>query len=129
MTKRNQKKGIVPCPPLSVRVTLEEREVLRQHAGERSISDYVRSKLFEDGAPQAAPQTGRLSKHQRQKLMAQTLIRLGELQTPRHLGALTEAIQAGLIDADSELIECINTLTGEFRALRLDLLKALGQRP
>ena len=34
------------CPPISIRVTAEERARLEQEAGERTLSAYCRARLF-----------------------------------------------------------------------------------
>jgi hypothetical protein len=131
MTKTKRKKSAAKCSPLSVRVTPEERESLLQKAGDMPLSEYVRGQLF--GAQNknvvSAPTTQRISPAERQRLLAQILVRLGEMKTAQHLGGLVDAIRSGITDADPELISSIKKLRGEFKTLRFELLKALGLRP
>ena len=101
-------------------------------AGERSLSEYVRQRLFDNAAnSKSVPSAhnGRLSPQSRQRLLGQILMRLGMLDAIRNVNVLAEAVQSGLIDASPELVTELDALQSELQTLRLDLLKALGLRP
>ena len=126
MTIRKSKKDAVKCPPLSVRVTPEELAELLSQAGKQSLSDYVRSKLFEGDSPSSNVPSTRLSPRDSQRLLAQILIQLGQMNTAKQLNELIKAIHSGIVEADQELIDLLSALQADLRALRGDLLKALG---
>lgn len=117
--------------PVSIRFTQEEIAELKRKAGERSLSNYVRSHLFSRTSDfeNSNNSESRLSPQMRQKLLAQILMRLGSLDTVHNVNELMQAIQTGLIDASPEFANTLASMAAELKTLRHDLLKALGLRP
>ena len=134
------KKQSMPCSarsvlskPISLRLSSEEYEQLKNEAGQLSLSDYMRHRLFSD-VLEEPPDSGnqlkaRLSPQMRQKILAQILIQLGQSGVLNEVSQTLKAIRTGLINTSPEFTVTLNTLQDELQSLRLDLLKALGLRP
>ncbi len=127
MTSNNNNKSSRLTVPVSVRLTCEERDQLRRAAGRLSISEYIRTRLFCD-VVQTSIEGGRLSPQERQRLLAQILIGLGQSGLASNLAELADAAHLGLLDLPPEVHSLLAELLGEVRGLRQDLLKALGLR-
>lgn len=115
--------------PVSVRLTHEERVELKQAAGGKSLSYYIRSRLFNHGEQAFPDDEIRFSAVARQKLLAQILIRLGQSGLAENLRELNEVAKLGLLDTQIELRSTLSELRKEVKGLRSDLIKALGLRP
>jgi len=128
--KRHGRKSAL-TKPISIRFTQEEFVELKRMAGKQSLSEYVRSQLFNDANDSDSSYTDetRLSPQTRQKLLAQILMRLGKLDTVHNVNLLMQALKSGLIDTSPQLIIALEAVHGELKALRQDLTKSLGLRP
>lgn len=119
--------------PISIRLTVEEFEQLKSEAGKISLSEFIRAQLFKTKISvmddSLLVQEQRLTPQARQKMLAQILLKLGQLQSVNEVGELLTAIKLGLIDASPELTTSVEGLHQEIQSLRNDLLKALGLRP
>ncbi|MBL4761034.1 MAG: hypothetical protein JKY80_09385 [Mariprofundaceae bacterium] len=117
--------------PISIRFTKEEIAELKRQAGKISLSEYVRRRLFMDGAITefADHIESRPTPQMRQKLLAQILMRLGKLDMVHNVNTLMNGLQYGLIETSPELCAALEAVHRELKALRHDLLKALGLRP
>ena len=116
--------------PISIRLTQEEIIELKRLSGELSVSEYVRRQLFCGSATAKCENTSdmRLTPQARQRLLAQILMRLGQLDTIKNTNLLIEGIKTGLIDVSPEVLSEFSALHREIQNLRQDLLKALGLR-
>lgn len=134
-TKHHAKLRATSCSaltkPISIRFTDEEIVELKRQAGKSSLSEYVRRQLFSDGAITefADHMELRLTPQMRQKLLAQILMRLGKLDIVHNVNTLMNGFQSGLIENSLELCATLEAVHQELKALRHDLLKALGLRP
>jgi len=117
--------------PISIRLTQEEIVELKRLAGSLSVSEYMRRQLFGDVANVKSENASemRLTPQARQKLLAQILMRLGQLDTVKNVNLLIESIETGLIYVSPEVLSEFSALHREIQNLRQDLLKALGLRP
>ena len=117
--------------PLSIRFTKDEIVELKRQADKLSLSAYVRRQLFSDELnPEISGNIeARLTPQMRQKLLAQILMRLGRLDLVQDVNTLLNGVQSGLIEPSPELCTALEAVHGELKALRHDLLKALGLRP
>lgn len=116
--------------PVSVRLTQEERAQLEQAARGMPLSRYIRARLFDgDGEVSDHAEERRLSPADRQKLLAQILARIGQSGLPAALEELAELARLGLLSLDAESVSALSEARDELKALRLDLLRALGLRP
>jgi len=124
-------RGSASTTPISIRFTDEEITELKSLAGNLSVSEYVRRRLFSESVEADLFGSGetRLTPQARQKLLAQILIRLGKLDNVKNVNLLIEALQTGLIDASGETSAALNALHQEIEQIRHTLLKALGLRP
>lgn len=115
-------------PPLSLRLSEEERECLRRDAGDMSISAYIRGKLF-DG--EATPRRKRYER--KQKLasadyvaLAQVLGKLGESDLASSMLVLAMAARDGTLPVDDELENKLHTACDDIHQMRMTLITALG---
>lgn len=133
MTKKQDHKGTKRCPPLSVRLTPEERQLLLDATGKMPLSDYVRSRLFgglEDGKSDvSANMPVRLSARERQRLLAQILAKLGETSALHSLTGISEAAELGLLTMSPDVLVRLNEACADINVIRLMLIKSLGKSP
>jgi hypothetical protein len=118
--------------PLSLRLTPEEREQLHAAAGRRTVSDYIRARLFggpESAVASEAADSARLSPETRQRLLAQILGTLGQSAALRSLGDLAEAARIGVLPASPDVLAEIRAACAAILEMRDMLLRALGLRP
>lgn len=114
--------------PISVRLTNDEFDALRYSAGERSLSAYIRSRIFESsGGPNDAGQ--RISSQERQRLLSKLLVRLGSMDFDVRLSKLIECVETGAFENEQEILQVIKELSADLSKIRQDLLKGLGLRP
>jgi len=99
-------------------------------AGDLSVSEYVRRQIFGVTAATKCENASemRLTPQARQKLLAQILMRLGRLDTTKKINLLMDGVQSDLVGISPEAITTLTALDQEIKALRQDLLKALGLR-
>ena len=114
--------------PISVCLTREERDHLIVAAGKLSLSQYIRSRLFQGNA-EISDEEVRLSPIARQKLLARLLMQLGQSKLTKNLNELGDAARVGLLYLTPAVKTLLDDLHNELRGLRRDLIKALGLRP
>lgn len=113
------------CPPISIRVTAEERTRLEQEAGERTLSAYCRSRLFgtkDKRGPDRKPSTDAA-------LLARILAQLGQSGVPQNLNFIADAIRTGTLDDDPALQAKLEDACAFIIAIRAELIRALGLKP
>jgi len=124
-----QRKATEQRPPvLSIRITPEERIRLEREAGGRSLSSFVRARLFEDGGRRRGPSSSRtvISDH---KALARVLGAMGRSPAIGTLKGVLAACDEGAILLAPEAEAALRSACSHIHAMRLDLLKALGLRP
>tara|TARA_R110002124_G_scaffold265191_3_gene431892 strand:+ start:3835 stop:4716 length:882 start_codon:yes stop_codon:yes gene_type:complete len=117
-------KGRYP-PPYSLRLTFEERKQLRQQAGTRTLSAYIRERLFEQPSPR---------RHYRQlsedhAVLGELLEELGKTRLSNNLNQLAKACNSGLLSVTDETEQEINQACEDIKLMRECLIQALGLKP
>lgn len=113
------------CPPISVRVTPDERERLEREAGDRTLSAYCRARLFggkDHRGPDRRPSADTA-------LLARILAQLGQSGVPCNLAVIAEAIRTGTLEADAALLARVEDACAFIIAMRAELIRALGLKP
>ena len=113
-----------PPPPFSLRLSFEERAVLEHAAAGQSLGAYIRSKLFDgDLTPRRTRGHRPVKDH---TALAKVLGALGQSRLSSNLNQLAKAAHIGALPVTPELAEELFDACAQIRAMRIDLLKALG---
>ena len=113
-----------PSRPISLRLTDEERSRLAADAGRRSVSAYVRDRLFGAEPRHRAirmPATGDAE-------VARILAELGRSELAANLHELAEAVRIGALPVTPETEHAIRIACDAVERMRIELLHALGLR-
>jgi hypothetical protein len=117
MANRTERK----TPQVSIRLTVEERARLEAEAGRRSLSDYIRSRLF----GQEARCTATRAQRPDDRLLAQILAKLGQSELVTGLKEISRALQTG-VPVTPETERAVHAAARSISEIRTDLLRALG---
>lgn len=130
MTKPTARRRRTPSP-ISLRLTQDEKDILKAAAKDTTISQYIRGRLFSFDADQIhSPKTSkRISPQERQKLLAQILTGLGQSNLARSLEELAEAAKLGVLPLSQDVLSEIKTACAQIHQIRNMLIKALGLKP
>ena len=114
-------------PPFSIRLTHDERARLDVLRGNKSLSAYIRERLFGD---HAAPRkrTGN-SPVQDAEAMGRVLGALGQSRLSSNLNQLAKAVNTGSLPVTPETESDLAEACRDVAAMRADLLRALGKSP
>lgn len=121
--------------PFSLRLSQEERNALERAAGAKSLSAYIKSRLFPAGvtavgAPSASAhwhKAGRsVEDHQ---ALAQLLTLLGASRLSQNVNQLAKAANCGTLGVGDEVEADLHVACTEIAAMRHLLLIALGMKP
>lgn len=110
-------------PPLSVRLTQDERARVKAAAGGLPLGTYIKSRLFGADAP------ARARRHhpvRDQRALAQILARLGASRMANNLNQLAHAANIGSLDCDNEVAAMLAEACADIRLMRSMLVTALG---
>ena len=118
-------------PPLSIRLTEDERARLHRDADELSLSAYIRQKLFGDTA---APRKPRYRRKQRRpamdsKTVARLLGTLGQSELAASILAIALAARSGALPVTPELSAKLGAACDDIREMRVTLISALRVGP
>lgn len=114
-------KGRYP-PPYSIRFTLEERRQLKEHAGSRPVSAYIREQSLQNPSPRRSYR--KLSENH--EILGALLDELGKTRLSSNLNQLAHACNSGTLDVTEETEAAIIEARDEIRLMREHLVKALG---
>ena len=110
-------------PPLSLRLTVEEREQLNRLAGDMPLNTFIKSVLFGvDRKPKRKSRTP-VKDH---AALAEVLACLGQLGLSGNLKALANAADTGTLHWDDDAPATIKQACDDIVVMRLLLMKALG---
>jgi len=112
--------------PFSIRLTESERAQLDQAAGDMPLSDYIRSCLFGEHVKHRRPRGKAPVKDHRS--LAQVLGALGASRLASNLNQIAKAAHMGALPLTPETEDELRSACAEVRAMRRDLLAALGVR-
>ncbi|WP_300532412.1 hypothetical protein [Maricaulis sp.] len=108
--------------PFSLRLSEDERALLRQRAGKRSLGDYIRSCLFGDAAKPSKRRTPR----DRDIEYAKALAGLGRSELATNMATIANAAAVGALPVTPDLTEALNAACRDIRDMRDALIKSLG---
>ena len=110
-------------PPLSLRLTPDERQQLVQRAGSMPLGSYIKSVVFASEAPTYRKR--RKPPVAEQQLLAEVLARLGQSRTANNLNQIAKHLNQGTSVIDEELEADLKTAIAEVAWMRVQLLNAL----
>ena len=113
-------------PPYSLRLTKEERAILRDRAGRIALGTYIKSVLFSDTA--MAPRRRVSSPVKDVKALADVLAALGASRIANNLNQLAKATHIGSFYFDEETKRDLTRACDDIKVMRQLLMHALGQR-
>lgn len=112
--------------PVSIRFTENERTLLKQRAGQRSISAYVRDKaLGEDAAPRRKTRTATAD----YEMLGKVLGALGQSRLSQNMNQLAKQANMGALDVTPDVTTDLCNACEDIRLMREALIFALGLRP
>ena len=115
-----------PLPPLSVRLTEEERAQLERAAGTNSLSAHIRECLFrEQAVPRRVRRRPRIPVKDHQAL-ARLLALLGASRIPNNLNQLARDANCDTLEWNEETAAKINEAYEHVLFMRRELIRALG---
>ena len=117
-------KGKYP-PPYSIRFTFEERRQLKEHAGSRPVSAYIREQSLKNPSPRRSYR--KLSENH--EILGALLDELGKTRLSNNLNQLAKACNSGLLSVTDETEQEINQACEDVRLMRECLIQALGLKP
>ena len=123
--KRRKRKSNGPrIPPLSIRLSVEERADLEARAGDLPVSTYAKSLLFALTAKPArlSPRNPSLD-HQ---ILGQLLGALGRSEIAPNLSELAEAARSGSLPLDEITTAQLHEACHDVALMRSELMAALG---
>jgi hypothetical protein len=110
--------------PFSLRLSIEEHKTLKEAAGQQSMAQYARVRLFGDGV-KLRKKRG-LKPIEDREALGRVLGKLGASNVSQNLAILAEAAQSGCLQIDAKTLMEISQACAEIKALRSDLMQALG---
>ena len=114
-------------PPYSIRFTFEERARLDAERGRKALSGHIRERLFGgDVSPRRKPGNSPIKDAE---ALGRVLGALGASRLSSNLNQLAKAVNKGSLPVTPETEEELAEACREVRALRDDLLRALGKAP
>jgi len=114
-------------PPFSIRFTFEERAKLDAERGRRPVSAHIRECLFGDDATPRR-KSGK-SPVKDGEALGRLLGALGGSRLSNNLNQLAKAVNTGSLPVSPATEADIVAACEEVKALRADLLRALGKAP
>ncbi len=114
----------VPSPRLTLRFTQGEIERLKSAAGNMTLSAYIRRQIF--GSATASRKSAARRPLADQQALARLLGRLGQSGIPENIARLARDSRAGCLTVDDETEAAIREACAFVRAMRDDLVAALG---
>lgn len=118
-----EKRNKIP-PPISLRLTPEEREKLDHAAQGTSLSSYIRKCVF---GKETSVRKARLRVPVKdQEALAKTLGLLGQSRIANNLNQLAKEANRGSLLLDAETTDKINEAYEHILSMRSELIRALG---
>ncbi|MEM1152356.1 MAG: hypothetical protein AAGI03_17720 [Pseudomonadota bacterium] len=118
-------KTIKRLSPISVRLSLEEKERLLQDAGNMSVNAYVKSRLFGTDPPKRRRATSSVKDKQ---ALARVLAALGQSGLAHDLNDLEWSVEAESVKLSPASEKKLRAACAAIIAMREDLARALGHR-
>lgn len=115
-----------PSTPFSLRLTFEERAKLEQAAGDQTLSEYIRGRVFDQERRQ--PRRRRKAPVKDQQALGRVLGMLGEARLANNLNQLARAANTGSLPVTPDTERALRRACADVREMRNELIKALGLR-
>ncbi|WOI52977.1 plasmid mobilization protein [Parvularcula sp. LCG005] len=109
--------------PISLRVTEEERALLKDRAGRRSVNAYIRQKVFGDAA---SPRRSYRRPQTDDAAISQALAVLGQSHLASNLNQIAKAANTGTLPVTADLTSELQAACADIRHMRNALIAALG---
>lgn len=110
-------------PPFSLRLSADERALLKSQAGNKPLGSFIREKLLGGSAEKRRKVTRPGRNHE---TLALLLSELARSRLSPSLGELAHAASIGTLDATSETIDNINQACRDIADMRARLIDGLG---
>lgn len=129
MNSRVKTKGLTtrPTSVVSVRLTDDEKTALKQMAGKKGLSTFLRDKAL-DGVVGSARRVHNPKPGPNTRLLSELLACLGRKGLSDNLRRIAEAAERGALRFDPGAARNIQSACDDIAAMRLLLLKGLGLR-
>lgn len=126
LTEANEKREPTFPVPFSLRLSFEERAQLESEAAGKPVGAYIRQRLFRDKeTPRKARGKHPVKDH---AALGRVLGALGKSRISNNLNQLARAVNTGSLPVSPETEADIRQACEDVRAMRHDLLVALGAR-
>ena len=112
--------------PFSLRLTERERDILRERAGDISVSAYIRYKLFGDEVSSRKTRRKPSADH---AILSQLLGALGRSRLSSNLNQIAKAANQGTLPVTPDLVAELREACADVRLMRHSLIKGLGIKP
>ena len=117
--------------PFSLRFTEEERARLERAAGQQSLASYIRARLLGDDV---SPRKARHSRKPRRPridhiALGKVLGALGQSRLASNMNQIAKAAHMGALPVTPDLMQELHEACAAIRAMRRDLIAALGIKP
>ena len=111
--------------PFSLRLSVEERELLDELAGTKPLGAYIRETLLSN----AKPRRGRTSRPKEDNIiLAQILAQLGASRLPNNINQLARAANTGSLLVTDDVLHNLNEAVENILFIKETLIKVLGLR-
>lgn len=111
--------------PFSLRLSVEERQLLEELAGTKPLGAYIRETLLSN----AKPRRGRTSRPKEDNIiLAQILAELGASRIPNNLNQLARAANTGSLLVTDDVLKDLNEAIQNVSFIKEILIKTLGLR-
>ncbi|NHK27927.1 hypothetical protein FF098_008435 [Parvularcula flava] len=109
--------------PISLRVSENERALLKELAGQRSVNAYVREKVFGD---QETPRRSYRKPRSDEAAIGKALALLGQSRLSSNLNQIAKAANLGTLPVTPDLTDELASACADIRRMREELIAALG---
>ena len=113
--------------PFSLRLSKEERAILRQRAGKRSMGEYIRNKLFGEAA--TPRKVKRRNPTDADQTNAAQLAGLGQSRLASNMNQIAKAANIGALPVTPDLVQELHQACADIAAMRVALIASLGIKP
>ena len=113
--------------PFSLRLSEDERAILRQRAGKRSMGEYIRSKLFGEAA--TPRKVKRRNPTDADQTNAAQLAGLGQSRLASNMNQIAKAANIGALPVTPDLVRELHQACADIAAMRVALIASLGIKP
>jgi len=110
--------------PFSLRFTADEKAYLMECAGNQSLAAYIRSLVL--GERQEKRKITSRKPSTDQQALVRLLSALGQSRMPQNLNQIAKAAKQGELMVSRALVAELNQACADIRAMRSDLITALG---